>query len=271
MKRLKGFFLWPILFILSLTLPCISYANFYTTPNKVSLASNENVTTMYLVNQSDQPYAFVIESVDFKMNSKGQIKQLSPDKTFSFSAKDKVRFLPKAIKLGPKERGAIKIIRAKKSGILHGSYHVHLNIKRKALTKRPVLEKAGKNKTAIHIEVEYDINIPLFIDYGTPKPGKGISFKHALFRDKKDRKNYTFKLDIKNKTRFLERVEVYLLPENTRSSKDHIWLSKIAAYPEAEKLKITKKIPKSKLKQKHFWLMIQDGQEILKYEKITLR
>ena len=82
---------------------------------------------------------------------------------------------------------------------------------------------------------------------------------------------YTFKLDIDNKTRFLERIQVYLLPENTRSSKDHVWLSKIAAYPEADQINIVKKIPKEKLKQKHFWLMIQDDDKILKYEKVTLR
>ncbi len=248
-----------------------SYANFYTTPNKIQLNSDQNVTTVYLVNQSDKAYAFVIKAVDFKMNEKGKIKPLESEHYFSFSAKDKIKFLPKALKLSPHERGAIKIIRSKRHNVDPGSYHVHLNIQRKALFQKTAKgSPIRQNKTAMHIEVEYDINVPLFIDYDKPKKPPELSFAHRIYADPKDKDHYKIALHIKNKTRFLERLEVSLLNTDSRSTYDEVWHSKISAYPEVPELNLTKKIPRSQINQQDFWLMIQDNGKIIKYEKVTI-
>ena len=65
--------IYPYLLFLLCCFSLSAYSDFYTAPNKITLNSQQNITTMYIMNKSNQPRAFILKSIDMKMNAQGNL------------------------------------------------------------------------------------------------------------------------------------------------------------------------------------------------------
>jgi hypothetical protein len=245
----------------------LSWGNFYASPNRLMLAPTQNFQTLYIMNDSNKERVFVLSLRDYKMDQKGDLVLLPEAETFEFSAKDKIQFLPRALRLKPNERGAVKIVRTRKD-IRSGSYHVHLNIQRKNIVNLDYTEKSQK-KSGYVVGIEYDVSIPIFVNYGKPN-NQDIAITTKFIQE--DALNYQMNIQIDNNTLFLDRLSFFLLEKNSKLEDDKVWTLEVAAYPEAKSFSFSKPIPKSSISGKSvLWLMVKNSKDkLVKYEKIQI-
>lgn len=166
---MKSFITFLTLCFVLLLAPLSAFAQstiLFVSPSRVQIASDENIASINVANQSEEERRYDLTVVDQVMNEDGLT---SRKETFDYSAKRMLRFVPKRFTLKPGERQIVRVMARRPQDLPDGDYHSHLLFREVPLgqkSKADIEAERSEQKVQFEIRALYGIAVPVIVQKG---------------------------------------------------------------------------------------------------------